>query len=402
MLIDRFLKNLKLKKLVFVNGIFIIAIGIPALTRVILNFSVKFIGGIDAVGKYANDYNISMIIATVTATGFSAVVLNRLPGKHDREKSGHFKLILKTCSLVLLIELGIVFVIGEFIIVESYLGSLLLILGYTYSQLIRNYFLAQHNYISTVIFEVITILTVGLLMIGIGQDYLIIHGSTLLIISFVFIFLNLKSYKAEKGIAQVLKHGTAFGLSNLASSFLFYISVPIAHNFLGAEFSGLVGLVNPLLSILLLIPRSLNTHYAPVLVNYLKDDKLFNSTFRQLRLYAFYSLIGIALLCVSTFFVIRYFFFSEDKLLEQATTIVLLLILNVVATQVSLPYSTLLMVKNKSKLMLLLNVVMGTAFFLVMQFYISNLDGFNAYITIYTVLIILNIGKYFYLKFKCE
>jgi len=126
----------------------------------------------------------------------------------------------------------------------------------------------------------------------------------------------------------VFRSGFGFGLSDLSSNTLAQISVPLANQLLGVSYAGFLGLVKPIVSFVMILPRSLSIYYIPLLVKIKMDSKCLKTRFVDYFRLNTLMLILIVVVEVVLWFAFLSFFDISELLVDNSTLIFLLLVFN--------------------------------------------------------------------------
>lgn len=380
----------------------ILSVGLPGLSKLVLAILIKYIYGLESLGDYASDMNIALICGSVTGAGFSVIIMNRAPllqktGK-DKELLGRIAVL---SLIVAFLSLPILYSFLHFGIIENWQYVFWFVIGYSVYQIFKHYLLAFKDYTKVVIYEIISLLSVCIgILIFKRFNPLLIHSIVL-----ITIFGGVTIRKARINISRLfvkreITSGLGFGFSNLSSTFLSLISVPLAKQFLGPMYAGFLGLINPAIQIIILIPRSFSSYYLPEIV---KNKSKINE---QKNIYSSFSKINLGFLVVAMIVLILFWFVyqfmvpTSDILLEYSNIILLVITINVFSSQVSLPLFTFLSAWDKSKLSFSINLIMLCYFLCFLPLIVKLDNTVCGFIIIYSLLIIGNLARYFYLKNK--
>lgn len=236
--------------------------------------------GTEALGRFANDLSIAMMLGLFSAVGWSALVLARVPVAAPGQAApvmfglarGALLFTLLAClPLPLLASLGWVFEPG---------WTALLLVGWTAYTLIRHFGLALGHYRILLVLEtlLVTVLGAGLLGLGARQPlmaYAAFALPTALLGAAGLVLLILRS--RAPGSATALPRGSARTAAeqatlNLVSGGMSMILVPLTVQLAGERYGGLVALIGSLTSVLLLFPRALSFNALPALARALRQQ----------------------------------------------------------------------------------------------------------------------------------
>lgn len=236
--------------------------------------------GTEALGRFANDLSIAMMLGLFSAVGWSALVLARVPVAGPGQAApvmlglarGALLFTLLAClPLPLLAHFGWVFEPG---------WTALLLAGWTAYTLIRHFGLALGHYRTLLVLEtaLVVALGAGLLVLGARvptMAYAAFAVPTALVGLAGLVLLALRS--RPLGGAQPLPRGSGRTAAeqatlNLVSGGMSMILVPLTVQLAGERYGGLVALIGSLTSILLLFPRALSFNALPALARALQQQ----------------------------------------------------------------------------------------------------------------------------------
>lgn len=236
--------------------------------------------GTEALGRFANDLSIAMMLGLFSAVGWSALVLARVPVAAPGQVApvmfglarGALLFTLLAClPLPLLASLGWVFEPG---------WTALLLAGWTAYTLIRHFGLALGHYRILLVLETLLVAALGAGLLGLGarqpvMAYAAFALPTALLGLAGLVLLALRSRAA--GNPAALPRGSARTAAeqatlNLVSGGMSMILVPLTVQLAGERYGGLVALIGSLTSVLLLFPRALSFNALPALARALRQQ----------------------------------------------------------------------------------------------------------------------------------
>lgn len=236
--------------------------------------------GTEALGRFANDLSIAMMLGLFSAVGWSALVLARVPVAAPGQVApvmfglarGALLFTLLAClPLPLLASLGWVFEPG---------WTALLLAGWTAYTLIRHFGLALGHYRILLVLETLLVAVLGAGLLGLGARQPVVAYAafalpTALLGLAGLVLLALRSRAA--GTPAALPRGSARTAAeqatlNLVSGGMSMILVPLTVQLAGERYGGLVALIGSLTSVLLLFPRALSFNALPALARALRQQ----------------------------------------------------------------------------------------------------------------------------------
>ena len=389
--------------------ILLVIYGLPGLTKIINSLVIKNVYKLDYLGVYANDLNIAMIICSLPF-GLTALLLNRIPNiQNDLKPDFLYRILVMTLTMVLAL-LPIVYVLFKFNIVINLLAFSIFILGYSIYQIFRQLWISEKNYFKCLLLDVFLGLFVPLLIFLLHNK---LNGFSIhtIIVAFVgigllvFNILNMNRNKLNK---DEFFSGIRFGFSNLSSSILSLLSVPLTFQLLGQSYAGVLGIINPIINITLLIPRSISVEYT-VNISALRNKfseqyVIFKRFLTQNSIF----LLLCALIIVIVWHTYKTINPESDIFLEYSFIIVLLVLTNIISSQISLPLYSLLTAWDDSKVSLKSNLIplgiFGLSLLIIRNQYLQ-ITYLNQYISLYIILIFVNslraVVLFVYIQKKC-
>ena len=367
------------------------SIGMPGVNKIVLAFFIERVFNIELLGIYSNDLNISMILTTLSGVGFATLMMSRIPTISQKEKrSDTFSYLLYSGIIISILTVPVIIVLNYAGIVVELFSVITFTTGMTAYIIVRQYYYTIKKYEIALIME-FGYLSLSLLLIYLyrSEPPLLTQGFILFILVIVAGFSNLRIIR--KVDFATVKKGLEFGFSNLTSTFLGLISIPLALQMLGSNYAGFLGLINPVVALIILFPRSLGTYYGPDMA---KNER-FSKNQRLILTEFFKNNILLLFVLSSALFVSWYGFillFPDSYLvLNNSTLIVSLVILNVFTSQASLPFFVTINVWEKSILSLKINTSTLIAFVILFVFaYLLSMRGIDFFVYILTVIILLN------------
>jgi len=167
---------------------------------------------------------------------------------------------------------------------------------------------------------------------------------------------------------------------------------------LGPLYAGFLGIINPIIHIIVLIPRSLSNYYLPEIVR----NKRYG--IQQKSIYNLFSRVNtVFLFLVFTLVVLSWvgysFIFPDSELVMRFSFLVLVLMMgNILTSQMSLPLFTLLFAWDASKKSFMVNLIMFLGIIILLPLVTLVEGGIVGFTLIYVLLIVGNSGRFLFLK----
>jgi hypothetical protein len=339
----------------------------PGGQRLLHFMLIQTLCGTEALGRFANDLSIAMMLGLFSAVGWSALILTRVPVADAGRTApvmlglarGALLFTLLAClPLPLLAWAGWVFEPG---------WTALLLAGWTAYTLIRHYGLALGCYRALLIMEVLVVLALagGLALFGAAHPvtaYAALAIPTAVMGALGLIVLVGRA-RADGGVAP-LPAGTARTAAeqaalNLVSAGMSMILVPLTVQVAGQGYGGLVALIGSMTSVLLLFPRALTFNALPALARVVRlqgvaEVRALLGTLRSnlVRLNS-----GLSLLAIAGWGLMAWWGKRPDFALSGATAIFLLQLASFYVGQLVLPEANYLQTVEETRLPLQVNIV---------------------------------------------
>jgi hypothetical protein len=350
----------------------LISIGMPGLQRLFWVWLVKARAGLEALGYLNNDISLVQMFAYCTAVGWCSLVMVRVPLDAPERRASTLAAILRAswpAQLAGLLAVGVAWRLGY---IFHPLPSLLFGVGWTGYQFMRHTRLAIKDYRGTLVLDVgVTLALVPLLWPGLkagaGWMYLLIAAPQALVTVLGGILLlmdpavrGVLACRAEPGLAR---KGWEFGLGNFFSGGLLMLITPLILHCAGAAYAGLYGLIGSVLNILAMAPRALAFYYLPDLSRALSTGS--EAVRSLLRVYRHRLWVALGLMAVA---VGAGWALGNGLLLEPAQRLpglhglFTLMLANLLVSQVALPEANLLMVREETRFLFTLNIVVFALF----------------------------------------
>jgi O-antigen/teichoic acid export membrane protein len=342
--------------------------GLPGLTKLIAILWVKETAGSEVLGEVLSDINIATMFTYFTAIGWAIILINRVAvTKNSCEQFAIINGIMIQTILAILISclaLAVLFYIG---VTKNLVNSVIFVIGYSSYQLIRHFYFGKKEPLSLCFLElsILLISIAGLYFFSDSSQLLAyIFSVPLMLVAVVWFLSETYRLMAEKApIFEYQKNVTDkalyFGLANMASSGSLLLLVPVVNGYSNSTYAALVGLIVTLVGMVLIFSRTITSYYLPLMaLSY--QEKNYNIFEQQIKNCRKISISSIILMAIFLFLVCKIsgpIFYPDLYELKWSITILVILILNIIVAQVSLPDAAVIVVQEKSKLSVCINII---------------------------------------------
>ena len=374
----------------------------PGGQRLLHFMLIQTLCGTEALGRFANDLSIAMMLGLFSAVGWSALILARVPVAGAGRSApvmlglarGALLFTLLAClPLPLLAWAGWVFEPG---------WTALLLAGWTAYTLIRHYGLALGQYRALLIMEVLVVLALAGGLALFGATHPVTAYAALAIPTAVMGALGLivliGRARADGGVAP-LPEGSARTAAeqaalNLVSAGMSMILVPLTVQVAGQGYGGLVALIGSMTSVLLLFPRALTFNALPALARVVRlqgvaEVRALLGTLRSnlVRLNS-----GLSLLAIAGWGLMAWWGKRPDFALSGATAIFLLQLASFYVGQLVLPEANYLQTVEETRLPLQVNIVSLILFVVACgAVMMVSPSGLDAVLSLFSVLLLVTL-----------
>ncbi len=333
----------------------------------LLHFAlVQAVCGTEALGRFANDLSIAMMLGLFSAVGWSALVLARVPvAGEGRAAAVMFGLsrgalvftALACLPLPLLAWGGWLFEAG---------WTALLLAGWTAYTLARHYGLALARYRLLLVMEtlLVVLLAAGVALFGGRHPWMAYAALALPTALMGLAGLVLLARRARAGGDATLPAGSARTAAeqsalNFVSAGMSMILVPFTVRVAGEGYGGLVALIGSLTSVLLLFPRALSFNALPALARVVRQQGSgeVRATLAALRRDLVRLNSGLSLLAVLAWGGLAWWGQRPDFALAGASAIFVLQLASFYVGQLVLPEANYLQTVEETRLPLRVNVL---------------------------------------------
>ncbi len=288
----------------------------------------------------------SSVVVLVTAIGFINVIL--AAPKAVRPK--RLVSIIKINSIFFVLASGVVFLNNIFFRgdIEEILIPLWVYLWGVY-QLYRSYLIFENKKEFLIVYESISliVLVTALFLFNFHGLYIIIPFISL-VPFLIFFYIDLKNTNGSQITIDFLKSSLYFSLANLFSASAFMLFPFFLKLTNEAGFKVIVaGVCINVLSVSMLVNRSLSNYFIPRLLDSNKSE-FNNEYYKFVRLNKLATIIVYLVTAICLDYYLSYFFSKEYDGIS-GNKIVYILTFVMATTQLLLPASNLLTIKNQSK-----------------------------------------------------
>ena len=333
----------------------------------LLHFAlVQAICGTEALGRFANDLSIAMMLGLFSAVGWSALVLARVPVAGEGQTAavmlglsrGALVFTALAClPLPLLAWGGWVFEPG---------WTALLLAGWTAYTLARHYGLALAAYRRLLALEtmLVLLLAAGLGLFGARQAWMAYAALAVpsALLGSAGLLLLMRRARLSGGDAALptgsAKTAGEQAALNFVSAGMSMILVPLTVRVAGESYGGLVALIGSLTSVLLLFPRALSFNALPELARVVhRGGDEVRATLAELRRNLVRLNTALSLLALAAWGGLMWWGQRPDFALSGASTIFLLYLASFYVGQLVLPEANYLQTVEETRLPLRVNVL---------------------------------------------
>lgn len=332
----------------------------------LLHFAlVQAVCGTEALGRFANDLSIAMMLGLFSAVGWSALVLARVPVAAAGQSAAVMLGLARGAGLFTLLAcLGLPLLAwGGWVFEPAW--TALLLAGWTAYTLARHYGLALACYRRLLVLEtaLVVLLVAGLGLFGDGRPWLAYAALAVPTALFGAVALALLATRARGGDARLppgsLRTAGEQAALNFVSGGMSMVLVPCTVQVAGAAYGGLVALIGSLTSVLLLFPRALSFNALPALARVVHHQGVgeVRSVLGSLRRNLLRVNSGLSLLAVAAWGVLVWQGQRADFALAGASAIFLLQLASFYVGQLVLPEANYLQTVEETRLPLRVNVL---------------------------------------------
>lgn len=247
----------------------IIATGMPGLYRVLAFMGVQKIYSLSDLGRAGTAFSIAQILAFFTAIGWASLILVRVPAAQSRDEriQRFYELFRMATVSLLLLGSGVMLWVRLFQPDVSGLEIAAIMVGWTFYQLARHFFLALREYRRVIGYDVFLLAATAIYVPGcrhLGVAAGLPLGAALATTG-ALMLMNIGRPVRFALVGAFEPKGLEFGFTNFLSGGVALSLVPIANFTDGARSAGVISLVASFSSISALIPRAISMYRMPAL-----------------------------------------------------------------------------------------------------------------------------------------
>ena len=332
----------------------------------LLHFAlVQAVCGTEALGRFANDLSIAMMLGLFSAVGWSALVLARVPVAAAGHSAAVMLGLARGAGLFTLLAcLGLPLLAwGGWVFEPGW--TALLLAGWTAYTLARHYGLALACYRRLLVLEtvLVALLLAGLGLFGEGRPWLAYAAlavPTALLGAAALVMLALSARGGDARLpAGSLRTASEQAALNFLSGGMSMVLVPCTVQVAGEAYGGLVALIGSLTSVLLLFPRALSFNALPTLARVVRHQGVgeVRRVLGRLRRQLLQVNSGLSLLAVAAWGGLVWQGQRADFALAGASAIFLLQLASFYVGQLVLPEANYLQTVEETRLPLRVNVL---------------------------------------------
>lgn len=338
----------------------IIATGMPGLYRILAFIGIQKVYSLSDLGRAASAFSIAQILAFFTAIGWASLILVRVPAAQNREDrvQRFYELLRMAVISLLLLGVGVLIWTQIFQPEISGLEIAVIMLGWTFYQLTRHYFLALREYRRVIAYDILLLLVTAAYVLGcrrLGTTAGLPLGAAL-VTTGALTLVNIGRPESIPFWGAFEPKGLEFGFTNFLSGGVALSFVPIANFTDGARFAGIISLVASFSAISALIPRAISMYRLPELSKLVSADKslaqLTSQTGREITLACGGAFMANAVIVVGIMFYER-----MHEHFWYALICGLAICAQGCISMLGMAYSSVLMVREESRESMLINLI---------------------------------------------
>jgi hypothetical protein len=343
----------------------IVAIGMPGLYRVLAFACIQKVYSLEDLGRAASAFSVAQILAFFTAIGWASLILVRIPAADNRDDRVQQFYELAGMALVSLLILSVASGIGTamFGVAESAEEMVVILVGWSFYQLSRHYFLALRAYRRIIGYDTFLLVSTGLYLIGcrrIGMAAGFPLGMALATTG-ILMLLNIGWPRRMPRPKKFEFKGLEFGFTNFLSGGVALSFVPIANYTNGASFAGVISLIASFSAMSALIPRAITVYRLPELSKLAGAGRsLLQLTSQTAREIALACVVAFAANVVIVVAIVSYEGSPENFWYTLICGVVLCAQVGI--SMLGSAYSSVLMVREESRQSVFVNLISCSAF----------------------------------------
>lgn len=379
----------------------------PGIHKLVILLFISFLFKTNATGNFVNDIFIIYIFGYLTVfnwANFILVEMSKLPSKFKPLFFG--KILWLSISMMIPI-IVIIFILFKFGIIIDLFGTSLFLFSWSFHQLWRHYYIAQKKFkdlfYSDVIIISFTIFNIYLAFIF-SVNIFVAQTIPLLLIPVLYKIIGIESpafYFEFRSFFKVdwriYKRALNYSLINLSTGGIQLIIAPLSYQLLNAEFTAIIGITNNIATTALLIPRAISYNYIPELA---KEFRLsiykFKEVLSDFQKKINISVVGLAVVGL-IFCVVASILYPNLKM--RVVFLSSMVYINLLTSQLSLPWSNAIFVMRKNEFLLKINVFSFSIYIvLLLLFFQFFSNGYYIIVSATVLNILINFFRYMTLK----
>jgi O-antigen/teichoic acid export membrane protein len=378
--------------------------GMPGLHKLIFFFAIESIYGTKILGIFSNDYYIIQIFIIFSAVGLGALLMIKLPKLNNLEIKEYTGKLIVTFFLICIMILPLIYFLNYFNYIYYIFDSFILLIGMSGNLIMRHYYLSLKKYANVFIYDIlIFILIILVFLLKLDYPVLLLVGTTYLVSFFIFMLkLKINLFRAIINFNDI-KMFINISLVNFLSAGVYFVLIPIVNKQLGEEYTGLIGIIFVISSILILIPRALSMYFLPELSkNAINNNNLISiyKKFLKINIISLFLLFSFSILLLVVF---QNYFLSNLFKLNNSNIMYLLFMFSILISQLSLAPSNILMAIEKTNI--LKNIGIQLVFIYIIIYFILKILEIKSFIFVYLFMIMMisgNLYRFYVLNNKVK
>lgn len=343
-----------------------LSVGLPLLSRLLVLFLLSLSVFTTSAKNYTVDSSVVLALTMLTTIGISSLCVVRFSKSPKQNNILEFVILI---SFVSFIFIPVFYLLQGFEFISDYKSVSLYFYVYSLYLLYRHYYQAFSKYKLIAFVELmILIMSVSLVIYfwsGIPLDMLFYLTIPYLIFVIFCFFYNIQEIKNIKSIKKLFKlffekdsihYILNVNLSNFISSGLSYLVAPLLSNFVHERTVTNVALMQMVTSALAFLPRNFSYYYLP-LMSSIADKKVLKSILRK---FVRYNILTLTLTSLVLLFASLIDSISFEVILyggQEHVVSFIFICANLYFSQLSLPYANLFMSKEKSRALVVSNMI---------------------------------------------
>lgn len=375
----------------------------PGFHKLITLLFISFLFDKTEIGDYVNDTFIIYIFGYLTVFNWANFILMEMIKQPSNRQPLFFGKISWMSFSILVPILGIIFFLFKFKIITDFYGTAVFLFTWSFHQLWRHYFIARKCFKSLFYSDVfIMLFTLGAIYISkkVELNTLFAQSLPMVMVPAIYKLIHINSpdfYIEFRSLSKInwsiYKRALNYSLINLSTGGIQLLIAPLSYQLLNSEFTAIIGIVNNLASVGLIIPRAISYSYIPNLA------KVFRSSFEKfLALIALFQKNinkSILYLILASVLVMPFCLIFNEKMPINAIILSGCVYVNLITSQLSIPWSNALIVMSKNMYLLKVNLLSFFSYICILFIlYIFLNEGFYVILLASFLNIVLNYSRY--------